>query len=137
MNDFGVSTNKLRKIVYPLGNCRSMRNVRSPDTTSTTDSESSGGMNYMFDVSSRNIRRYIIEDIMFISVGELVTLVVDIESYNSKRWESIAEIQRFDYDTVMIDGRSFYQIPSQVRSNNRKDEFASGYHDNDTINYLI
>ena len=37
----------------------------------------------------------------------------------------------------MIGGRSFYQIPSRVRSNNREDEFASGHHDNDTINYLV
>ena len=50
-----------------------MRNVGSSDTTSTINSESSGGMNYMFDLSSQNIRRYIIEDIMSINVGELVS----------------------------------------------------------------
>ena len=65
----------------------------------------------MFDVSSQNIRRCIIEDIMFVSVGELVTIVVDIESCDSKYWEGIAELQRFDYDTLIIGGRSFYQIP--------------------------
>ena len=79
MNDVGVSTTKVRKMVHLLGNRRSMRNVGSPDTTSTIGSVSSGGMYNMFDVSSRNMCRYIIEDIMFISVGELMTLVVDIE----------------------------------------------------------
>ena len=36
-----------------------------------------------------------------------------------------------------MQGGYYYQVPSRVRSNNRKDEFISGHHDNDTINYLV
>ena len=77
MNEFDISTYLKKKTVDPLGNRRSIRNIRSPDATDNTiELETSGGMNYVFDLSSRSIRRYIIEDIMFISVGKLVTLIV-------------------------------------------------------------
>ena len=53
------------------------------------------GKNHNFDLSSRNIRRYIIEDIMFMSVGELVTLLVNVEYGNTQYWEGITEIHQF------------------------------------------
>ena len=138
INEFDNTTYSKKKFVHPLGNRRSARNIRSEDATSDTiDFEMTSGKNHNFDLSNRNIRRYVIEDIMFMSVGELVTLLVNIEYGNTKFWEDITEIHQFAYDSVMIGGASFYQIPSRVRSNNRKDEFVNGYHDNDTLNYLV
>ena len=49
----------------------------------------------------------------------------------------ISNKQQFDYGIIMMVGMSYLQIPSRVRSNNRKIEFVSGHHNNDTINYLV
>ena len=138
MNNFFASTNTRKKTDNPYSNRRSVRNLpASNPQKNVIDLDISGVMNHAFDLSSCNIRRYIIEDIMFLSVGELVTLLIDVESNDTTRWESITNIQKFDYDKVMVGGRSYYQVPSRVRSNNRKDEFVSGHHDNNTINYLV
>ena len=60
----------------------------------TIDTETSGAMINIFDLSARNIWRYIIKDIMFISVGKLVTIIVDVESCNSTYWERITKMQK-------------------------------------------
>ena len=103
MNNFVTSTYpKLKtKSGHPYSNRRSVRNLPS---NKTQNLDISCVMNHAFDLSSRNIRRYIIEDIMFISVGELVTLLIDVESNDTRRWESITNLQKFNYDKVIIAG---------------------------------
>ena len=119
------------------GNRRSTRHLPSNEATNPTLDMGIIGNHSIFDLSSRNIRRYIIEDIMFVSVGDLVTILVDINSCNSHKWQSISDKQQFEFCIIMIGGMSYFQIPSRVQSNNRKGKFVSGHHDNDTINYLV
>ena len=126
-----------KKTIDPSGNRRSTRHLPSNEATNPTLDMGIIGNHYIFDLSSRNIRRYIIEDIMFVSVGDLVTILVDINSCSSHKWQSISDKQKFELSIILIGGISYLQIPSRVRSNNRKDEFVSGHHDNDTINYLV
>ena len=133
INKFRTSTYAKRKRVD--ANRRSIRNQSL--TSDKLGNDASVEMKPVFDLSSRNIRRYIIEDIMYLSVRDFVTIVVDVDSGNSDKWKRISVKQQFNYDNIQIGDRLFYQIPCIVRSNNRKDEFTSGHHDNDTINYLV
>ena len=108
-------------MVHLLGNYRIIQNIQSNGSIcNTIDLKISGTMINVFDLSSGNIWRYIIEDIMFISVGKLVTVIIDIESYNWMDWERITKMQKMDYDNVTIGGQSFYQTPSWIQTNNRK-----------------
>ena len=119
-------------------NYKSIKNIHfNKKICNTIDLKTSGAMINMFYLSSRNVWRYIIEDIIFISTGQLVIVIVDVESCNSVYWERITKIQKFDYDNVTIGRQSFYQILSWIWTNNRKDEFVSGHHDNDKINYIL
>lgn len=111
--------------------------TRNDSTSDTFENDTSVSMQQVFDLPSRNICRYIIEDIMYVSVQDFVTIVVDVDLGNKDKWQRMADKQQFDYDNIQIGDRSFYQIPCRVRSNNRKNEFISGHHDNDTINYLV
>ena len=74
---------------------------------------------------------------MFMSVGELVTILIDLKSVGSKNWENIADKQQFHLEVVMIGEVSYFQISSRILSNNRKEEFVGGYHDSDSIAYLV
>ena len=71
-------------------------------TCNVIDLETSGAMINIFDLSNKNIWRHIIEDIMFISEGKLVTVVVDVESCNLTYCERITKIQKYNYDSVII-----------------------------------
>ena len=83
INEFDNTTYSKKKFVHPLGNRRSARNIHSEDATSDTiNSEMTSVKNHNFDLFSYNIRRYIIEDLMFVSGGELVTLLVNVEYGN-------------------------------------------------------
>ena len=82
---------KKKKPVDQSGNRRSTRHNLTRSINENTLDIDISSMYSVFDLSSRNIRRYIIEDIMFISVGELVTILIDSKSGGSKDWEDIAE----------------------------------------------
>ena len=133
MQKFGVSTYSRKKPSNLSGNRRSICHYPSNDVTGNTI----GMMYSVFDLLSRHICQYIIKDLIFLSVDKLVTIIIDSNSGDSNKWQSIAEKQLFGYEIIMISERSYFQIPSRIRSNNRKGKFVSGHRDNDLIAYLV
>mmetsp|Transcript_8394 Transcript_8394/g.7946 ORF Transcript_8394/g.7946 Transcript_8394/m.7946 type:complete len:268 (-) Transcript_8394:255-1058(-) len=110
MHNFAASSSSKKKHINPSGNLRSTRhNLTSTSsvTECTLDMDISS-MYSAFDLSSRNIRRYIIEDIMYMSVGDLVTILIDSKSVGSENWEDIANKEQFNLEVVMIGEVSYF-----------------------------
>ena len=83
------------------------------------------------------MRRYIIEDVMFLDPSDRITMVISTLAEGVSFWEGISTQQQFDLPLLKIGDGDYYQIPSIVRSNNRKEEFVSGQHDNDSVLCLL
>ena len=66
------------------------------------------------------MRRYIIEDVMFLDPSDRITMVISTLAEGVSFWEGISTQQQFDLPLLKIGDGDYYQIPSIVRSNNRK-----------------
>ena len=98
IHDFGVASYAKRKLSSPSGVCQSTR-IIPPGSEGNDDHydnssnsiDHSNGVTLGFDLSSRNNWRYIIEDIMFVSIGDFVTIIVDVNDGNANYWGNISE----------------------------------------------
>ena len=68
---------------------------------------------------------------------DLTTIIIDTLAKDSVFWENISRLQDLKFPLIGIGNEEDHQIPSVIQSNNQKDKFISGHHDNDYVLYLI
>ena len=138
VRNFATVSYKKRMVSSDVGCRRSNRNL----SDSTIDLSDDVGEDVIrdfgiCDLSYRHIRRYIIEDIMYLDPSDKITIVVNVSCDDYTFWSGISTQQQFNLPLIQIGDDDYLQIPSVVRSNNRKGEFTSGQHDNDSVLYLV
>ena len=90
-----------------------------------------------FDLNSRYLRRYIIEDAMYLKSGDRVIFLVGKEHSNYDYWLKISLLQISYLDNVIIDDHDFMQIRASVINNVKRDKYLSGTMDIDDAHYHV
>ena len=90
-----------------------------------------------YDLNSRKLRRYIIEDVMFVSPGESIVVLICNDSNDFPYWDKIIKEQNNSLDVVRLGTKSFYQINATVIKNISRHAFINGKYYNDLIDYHV
>ena len=90
-----------------------------------------------YDLNSRKLRRYILEDVMFINPVQDVLLLVCDQSNDFQYWKKIIEEQNSGLLTVVFGTKVYYQINASVIKNVSRGAFINGEYDNDMMDYHV
>ena len=90
-----------------------------------------------YDLDSRKLRRYIIEDVMYITPIEDVLLLICEDSDQFKYWNKIITEQNNGLATICFGTKVFHQINATVLKNVSRPGFINGEYDNDMIDYHV
>ena len=90
-----------------------------------------------YDLNSEHIRRYIIEDVMFLKCTDRIVILIGENNNNLEYWTDISSKQNNGIDRVVIDNNPFMQIRASVLNSFRREAFVNGKMDHDEINYHI
>ena len=90
-----------------------------------------------FDLNSRHLRRYIIEDVMFLKSEDRIIILIGELYRNYGDWLIISEFQKNGLEKVTIDDHVFIQIRASVIQNVKRDAYLKGTMDYDEIDYHV
>ena len=90
-----------------------------------------------YDLNSRKLRRCIVEDVMFVSPGESIVVLISNDSTDFSYWDKIIKEQDTGLDVVCFGSKTFYQINATVLKNVSRHAFINGEYDNDLIDYHV
>ena len=79
-----------------------------------------------YDLNSRKLRRYIIEDVMYIKPVHNILLLVCEDSSDFSYWEKIIKEQDSGLLTVVFGTKTYYQINASVINNVSHGAFVNG-----------
>ena len=89
------------------------------------------------DLNSRKLRRYIIEDVMYMKPGEDFLLLVCDDSRDIYDWNKIIDEQSNGLIKILFGTKSYHQINASVVKNVSRDAFINGEYDNDRMDYHV
>ena len=90
-----------------------------------------------YNLDSRKLRRYIIEDVMYINPIEHVLLLICEDSDQFQYWKKIITEQNNGLETICFGSKVFRQINATVIKNVSRQGFINGEYDNDMIDYHV
>ena len=94
-------------------------------------------VNRPYDINSRTLRRYILEDLLYIHPPEHIILLISNLDCSFGYWLNIYNNQIQRSPPVSIGDTTFIQIDVSVTGNARREDFVSGQCDQDHIKYLV
>ena len=90
-----------------------------------------------YDLQHRKLRRYILEDVMFIKPPHDILLLVADSHPQLEYWEMIIKMQDNGLDVIDIGENTYHQIHATVEKNARRPNFIQGDMDNKDISFHV
>ena len=90
-----------------------------------------------YDLNSRKLRRYIIEDVVYVNPIEHVLLLICEESNNFQYWNKIINEQNSGLSSISFGSKVYHQINVTVIKNVSRTALVNGEYDNDMIDYHV
>ena len=90
-----------------------------------------------YDLNSRKLRRYIIEDVMYINPVENVLLLICEDSTDFVSWKKIIVEQNSGLSNITFGSKVFHQVNATVIKNVSRSAFVNGEFDNDMMDYHV
>ena len=115
----------------------SRQSIRLQSPVRTKQTSSALHIPILYNLDSMKLRRYIIEDIMYIKEPEDVLLLVSIDHRDFIYWDKIVREQNNGLATINIRLQTFVQIQATVITNARREDFINGVMDKEELEYHV